>query len=153
MNHKEHFFYEKLLLKRTLKLQKILQICLRNFVNFHPETLLLSQKLALWWFGVRLQLIKVMTKLLQKNCCIVKSDTKINILLCLPLFIQTSWLSLILHEAAKPKFPLWIERYSSVHKLHFFDLHSRLLPLSFENRTICCCCCFCWNKSDYLKCR
>jgi len=35
-NHKVSFFYEQLLHKSTFKLLKILWICLRSFVNFHP---------------------------------------------------------------------------------------------------------------------
>jgi len=35
LNHKVPIFYEYLLLKNTLKLRKIIQICLRSFVNTH----------------------------------------------------------------------------------------------------------------------
>ncbi len=36
INHKTLIFFEKLLSKSTLKLKKILQICLRSLVNSHP---------------------------------------------------------------------------------------------------------------------
>jgi len=36
--HKIRIFNGELLCKRNLKLQKILQICVKSFVNFYPDS-------------------------------------------------------------------------------------------------------------------